>query len=282
MVLFVCSCCSVSSSASLFLFSVSICNTKWDPNDTQSYLSCYVWSPHNHERESGCAVQGVGQLPAERGIRQCCPDCRQKYPRTNTQLTQTVLKQNPDDKEAFHCKALCLIHQSKFEEALTFLESHPKFRSEFDFERAYCCYSTKKLQQALEIINNCPSPKPKKMLELEAQLVRNIWADVDPFKYYRLEDSRKCIQVYESLRKEHKVETPELLTNLLAAYISNGKTVEAMQLISEYKAFGLCVSTDLFIESLPDEFRFFLQRSLCVYWCRRLCTWRKVPQNCSK
>ena len=37
-----------------------------------------------------------------------------------------VLQENPDDKEAFHCKVVSLIHQSFFREAVDVINSAPK------------------------------------------------------------------------------------------------------------------------------------------------------------
>lgn len=37
-----------------------------------------------------------------------------------------VLQEKPDDKEAFHCKVVSLIHQSCFREAVDVINSAPK------------------------------------------------------------------------------------------------------------------------------------------------------------
>ena len=37
-----------------------------------------------------------------------------------------VLQEKPDDKEAFHCKVIALIHQSFFREAVDVIKSAPK------------------------------------------------------------------------------------------------------------------------------------------------------------
>lgn len=37
-----------------------------------------------------------------------------------------VLQEKPDDKEAFHCKVISLIHQSCFREAIDVINSAPK------------------------------------------------------------------------------------------------------------------------------------------------------------
>lgn len=37
-----------------------------------------------------------------------------------------VLQEKPDDKEAFHCKVISLIHQSYFREAVDVINSAPK------------------------------------------------------------------------------------------------------------------------------------------------------------
>lgn len=75
----------------------------------------------------------------------------------------------PGDEDAIKCKVVCLIKLEQFSEAISFLDATPS--NNLSFEKAYCFYKTKKLDEALAVINAIPSPKPVSVLELEAQVV---------------------------------------------------------------------------------------------------------------
>jgi len=142
-------------------------------------------------------------------------------------ICDKILKIDANDPEAFYCKVICLIHDSKFEDALILLNSNKTLSQNLIFERAYCFYRTKKLNEALSLLqdnNNFPIPKPKKVLELEAQV------------YYRLEDFGKCVKVYEQLQQDFKIDSPEMLTNLMAAYISGESASDGEKLVVNYKS----------------------------------------------
>ena len=64
-------------------------------------------------------------------------------------VIEKILKQSPNDNEALHCKLVCLIHQSKFKEALELIKRiraviKEDGSSKCIYEEAYCFYSQEK------------------------------------------------------------------------------------------------------------------------------------------
>lgn len=64
-------------------------------------------------------------------------------------VVEKILKQAPNDVEALHCKLVCLIHQSKFKEALELIKriraiAKEDGRSRCIYEEAYCFYRLEK------------------------------------------------------------------------------------------------------------------------------------------
>ena len=64
-------------------------------------------------------------------------------------VVEKILKQAPNDVDALHCKLVCLIHQSKFKEALELIKRvRTVFKedgsSQCIYEEAYCFYRLEK------------------------------------------------------------------------------------------------------------------------------------------
>ncbi len=85
----------------------------------------------------------------------------------------------PNDSDAIHCKLISQIQLSKFDEALQLIDSNStannnnnnEAKNSFSYEKAYCLYRQKKLQESLQVLRSIPAPQPPKVLELEAQVV---------------------------------------------------------------------------------------------------------------
>ncbi|KAJ7392451.1 Signal recognition particle core component [Desmophyllum pertusum] len=118
-------------------------------------------------------------------------------------------KKKPDDKEAFHCKVISLIHQSYFREAVDVINSAPKkgIDIELRFEKAYSLYRINKTQEALDILNAIDEPTQHEK-ELKAQVL------------YRLEEYRTCLDLYKDLIKNSQDEYGDERETNLAAVIS--------------------------------------------------------------
>ncbi|XP_039494897.1 signal recognition particle subunit SRP72 [Drosophila santomea] len=115
-----------------------------------------------------------------------------------------ILGVAPDDPTALHCKVVCLVQLSKFEEAYKFIEKNRL--SSLSFEKAYCEYRLNKQQQALKTIDDAGlQPLPPNLKELRTQVL------------YRLERYDECLDSYRDIIKNTSDEyEDERRTNLSA------------------------------------------------------------------
>ncbi|EDW67694.1 signal recognition particle subunit SRP72 [Drosophila virilis] len=116
-----------------------------------------------------------------------------------------ILGVAPDDQTALHCKVVCLMQLSKFDEANKFIEKN-RLSSVLIFEKAYCEYRLNKQLQALKTIDDAGvQPLPAKLKELRTQIL------------YRLERYEDCLDAYKEIIKNSSDEyEDERRTNLSA------------------------------------------------------------------
>ncbi|EDW83174.1 uncharacterized protein Dwil_GK22456 [Drosophila willistoni] len=116
-----------------------------------------------------------------------------------------ILGVAPDDATALHCKVVCLVQLSKFEEAHKFIEKN-RLSSSLIFEKAYCEYRLNKQLQALKTIDDAGvQPLPANLKELRTQIL------------YRLERYEECLDSYKDIIKNTSDEyEDERRTNLSA------------------------------------------------------------------
>lgn len=122
-----------------------------------------------------------------------------------------ILNMSPQEHKAFHCKIVCLIQQSKFNEALQTMQKNPILSKEFYFEKAYCQYRQNNTAQALVTIDEVEEPDFR-LKELKAQVL------------YRLEKFNDALDIYHDIIKNsHDDYADERETNLCAsiAQLSN-------------------------------------------------------------
>ncbi|CAD5115916.1 DgyrCDS4849 [Dimorphilus gyrociliatus] len=119
-----------------------------------------------------------------------------------------ILNEEPHNKKAFHCRIVCLIQESKFEEALERIGKNDKLTSEIGglvFERAYCYYRLNKPNEAMNLLLSTEDPSDRER-ELLAQI------------QYKLEMFNDSYKIYKDLVKNSQDEfEAERLTNLTAA-----------------------------------------------------------------
>lgn len=115
----------------------------------------------------------------------------------------------PEDKTASHCKVVCLIQTSKFQEAIQFIERYKL--NELVFEKAYCEYRLNVPEKSLKTIEsaNLPSPLPPNLKELLAQVL------------YRLERFEECFDVYRDIIKNSDDDYDDERTTNLSAVVAN-------------------------------------------------------------
>ena len=97
----------------------------------------------------------------------------------------------PEDPDAMHCKVVCLIQLSRFEDAIKKIdEIKQKGEStQFNFERAYCLYRTERSAEALPYLDKM-APGDPRAADLKAQVL------------YRLEQFGEAASVYEAVLKQ--------------------------------------------------------------------------------
>lgn len=137
-------------------------------------------------------------------------------------LTQRIRAQEPGDEDALVCQAVCCIHLGQFEEASQLFESAANSEG-FLFERSYCAYRMRKFALALQLLESHPGPRPRKLLELEAQV------------RYGLEDYARSADIYQELLTHKDASLPELETNLAAALCMAGRTTEGAEFVRSHK-----------------------------------------------
>lgn len=118
---------------------------------------------------------------------------------------------DPEDTTAGHCKAVCLIQLSKFQEALQFVEKY-KLAKLLVFETAYCQYRLNDPEKAFRTIKNSidsVSSLSPQLKELYAQVL------------YRLERYEECFDIYRDIIKNTDDEYEEERTTNLSAVVAN-------------------------------------------------------------
>ncbi|KAJ3681411.1 hypothetical protein LUZ60_015900 [Juncus effusus] len=135
-------------------------------------------------------------------------------------LADQVLAIAPGDEDAVRCKIVALIKSDAIDKALDAINAASKLPFDLSFYKAYCLYRQNKLQEALECIQS--QEKTATILQLESQI------------YYRLGKMDSCIESYENLKK-FKIDSLDLKTNIIAAYIAAGKSNEVESIMSQLK-----------------------------------------------
>ncbi|XP_075223088.1 signal recognition particle 72 isoform X2 [Lycorma delicatula] len=119
-----------------------------------------------------------------------------------------LLHSYQDEEKAFHCKIVCLIQLSRFQDALQAFQKQPKFAENMIFEKAYCQYRLNQTQEALKTVNSCANPSLK-IKELTAQIL------------YRLERYDDCFDVYRDIIKNTTDDYEDERETNLSAVVAN-------------------------------------------------------------
>lgn len=114
-----------------------------------------------------------------------------------------------DDPTALHCKVVCLIQVSKFDEAQKFID---KNKLVLPFEKAYCEYRLNQPEKALATIDSCNvNPLPVNLKELRAQVL------------YRLEKFNESLELYKDLMRNTSDDYDDERKTNFSAVASNVK-----------------------------------------------------------
>ncbi|KAL2635678.1 hypothetical protein R1flu_007157 [Riccia fluitans] len=135
-------------------------------------------------------------------------------------VTDDILKLSQGDKDAVECKVVALIQLDDFDQALAVIDSSPGI--DLVFQKAYCLYKRNRLQEALTALQNTEKSSP--VLQLEAQI------------QFKLGNFTACIANHEKLLQKHqKIDSDEVKSNVIAAYVSGGRSKEVPSLMESMK-----------------------------------------------
>merc|ERR1712166_1215455 len=84
-------------------------------------------------------------------------------------ICDKILEQCPADPDVLRCKCVCLVHDNRFEEALTFIDGCGAGAA-LVFERAYCLYKCKRYEECLKIAKLPEHSANDAFRQLQAQI----------------------------------------------------------------------------------------------------------------
>ncbi len=107
-------------------------------------------------------------------------------------VTEKILLVASEDAEAIHCKVVCLLQLSRFNDAISLIDTLNKKGQKpslFQFEKAYCLYRLEKYGENTSVLQSLPQDEHR-VRELSAQIV------------YRLEKYDQARTSYASMIRE--------------------------------------------------------------------------------
>lgn len=115
---------------------------------------------------------------------------------TGLKIAEKILSLAPEDREALHCKLVCLLQLSRFQEAVKLIDSASKKAGEkqFRFEKAYCLYRLEKYADSHSLLERLLHKQPQ-----TEPRVHDLLAQVT----YRLGRYSESKATYASMVKEY-------------------------------------------------------------------------------
>ena len=180
-------------------------------------------------------------------------------------LVERLLQLCPEDRDVLHCKVVCLVQLSKFQDANKLIDSLNKKseKQQFLFEKGYCLYRLEKYNESRHLLQKLPQSDPR-VQELVAQVAyrlerfgeaRSTYATMvkevsDDFSNEREANYAAALSltpkaVGEVHLKSLHAENMEQSFNLACCYLAQGRGKEAEEMLQ--KAEELCR------ESLQEE-----------------------------
>eukprot|EP00250_Pteridium_aquilinum_P018954 c24238_g7_i1 orf=49-2124(-) len=136
-------------------------------------------------------------------------------------ISDQILALAPADADALLCKVVALIQDEKVDDALSTISASQNSDNLLNFYKAYCLYKKNHLHEAILALKGLE--KNEGVLQLEAQIL------------YRQGDFNACIASYQALSQKFGIDSIELKTNLIASYISGGRSNEVSSLMESLK-----------------------------------------------
>lgn len=137
-------------------------------------------------------------------------------------IIDQVLKVSPNDEDAQRCKIVSLLQVGQFDDAIKLLKAG-RLADSMPFEKAYCLYRLSRFTEALDALKSVSESQAAAKLQLEAQL------------HYRLGNAKQCIQAYDAVYQKHKVDSLEVKSNILAAYVDAELAGQIPELMSNMR-----------------------------------------------
>lgn len=166
------------------------------------------------------------QAPVEKPSAEDLYDSLDRYIQSNdfkqiVKVSDQILADSPDHTDALLCKVVALIQDDKVDDAISTINACKNADNSLSFHKAYCLYKKNLLEEASVALKGLE--KNEGVLQLEAQIL------------YRRGDFDACIASYQSYSQKYGMDSTELKTNLIASYISGGRSSEVSSLMESLK-----------------------------------------------
>eukprot|EP00271_Cylindrocystis_brebissonii_P012924 TRINITY_DN32436_c0_g1_i1.p1 TRINITY_DN32436_c0_g1~~TRINITY_DN32436_c0_g1_i1.p1 ORF type:complete len:768 (-),score=204.30 TRINITY_DN32436_c0_g1_i1:277-2580(-) len=137
-----------------------------------------------------------------------------------------ILRHVPRDIEATRCKIVALLQEGRIDEALASVETLEGVEDvDVRVEKAYCLYKQTHHEEALALVQAI-EPRTPLANQVEAQIL------------YRMGNHASVIERYNELGGPSKKLTNDMMANLVAAYVSGGRSAEVPALVKELRVKG--------------------------------------------
>lgn len=127
----------------------------------------------------------------------------------------TVLRIDPNEFDAFKCKAIALIRMGQYDDCISFVDRKPEFSAKLSLERAYCLYRLQRFEDAQKIKQSPNSDSEHLVHQIQ----------------FRLQEYDDVIAFYEKEIDrvgDDEQRRDETRTNRIAAQILSGKSKDAL------------------------------------------------------
>ncbi|XP_018328625.1 signal recognition particle subunit SRP72 [Agrilus planipennis] len=178
-----------------------------------------------------------------------------------------VIHMAPLEYKALHCKIVCLIQQSKFDEALAVINKNQSNLGELTFEKAYCQYRLNQPELAFKILEN--DDKSNKTQELKVQVLYRLERYQDAFNLYK--------KLINAVNDEYEDERKTNLTAALSLFENKNQIIEELQNIPE-DTYEQCYNKSCCLIALEQ----FSEVEKKLKQCEKMCRDSLDEEGCSE
>ncbi|MCQ2818672.1 MAG: hypothetical protein MJ252_15505 [archaeon] len=178
-------------------------------------------------------------------------------------ISQKILKNNPNEDEAIQCKIIALINLNKAKELEDYLTSENKKES-YIIAYAYSLYMNRKYKDSIDFLEKNKENNPTVLNKIKTLLAQN---------YNKLGNYQKSYEYYKDLlleKKEDLENESDLITNFLASYaLSNSNDFDLLKSIQKYISTWECFYNYSLIFLNKNQYNEFL---LAMKNCKENCS----------